>query len=159
MMEMRRKDLAVTDPAEIDAIILGCDCCRLAFADGTHPYIVPLNFGYERAGDTQTFYFHGAAKGRKVDLMRKLAYAGFELDRDCRVNPNEKASDYSMRYQSVIGEGSITELTELSDKAAALQILMKHYSGRMDWEMPEKVLEKTVVFKLTVQELAAKAHG
>ncbi len=36
-MEMRRKDLAVTDPAKIDAIIQGCDCIRLAFADGTHP--------------------------------------------------------------------------------------------------------------------------
>ena len=77
-MEMRRKDLAVTDPAKIDAIIQGCDCIRLAFADGTHPYIVPLSFGYVREGDTAKFYFHGAANGRKVDLSRKLAYAGFE---------------------------------------------------------------------------------
>ena len=50
-MEMRRKDLAVTAPAEIDAIIRGCDCIRLAFADGTHPYIVPLSFGYVREGE------------------------------------------------------------------------------------------------------------
>ena len=75
-MEMRRKDLAVTDPAKIDAIIQGCDCIRLAFADGTHPYIVPLSFGYVREGDTAKFYFHGATNGRKVDLSRKLAYAG-----------------------------------------------------------------------------------
>ena len=71
-MEMRRKDLAVTDPAKIDAIIQGCDCIRLAFADGTHPYIAPLSFGYVREGDTAKFYFHGAANGRKVDLSRKL---------------------------------------------------------------------------------------
>ena len=42
-MEMRRKDLAVTDPEAIDSIINSCDCFRLAFADGTHPYIVPLS--------------------------------------------------------------------------------------------------------------------
>ena len=41
-MEMRRKELAVTDPAKIDAIIQSCDCIRLAFADGTHPYICLL---------------------------------------------------------------------------------------------------------------------
>ena len=86
-MEMRRKDLAVTDPAKIDAIIQGCDCIRLAFADGTHPYIVPLSFGYVREGDTAKFYFHGAANGRKVDLSRKLAYAGFELDRNRTLKP------------------------------------------------------------------------
>ena len=45
-MEMRRKDLAVTEPEKIDAIISSCDCIRLAFADGTHPYIVPLSFGF-----------------------------------------------------------------------------------------------------------------
>ena len=35
-MEMRRKDLAVTEKEQIDAIIQSCDCVRLAFADGTH---------------------------------------------------------------------------------------------------------------------------
>lgn len=159
MMEMRRKDLAITDSAAIDAIIQGCDCCRLAFADGTHPYIVPLSFGYTHENGVRSFYFHGAAAGRKVDLMRKLGYAGFELDSDSRINPNEKACDFSVRYQSVIGEGDVSEVTELSEKAAALQILMKHYSGRDDWELPETVLKKTVVFKLTVKELSARAHG
>ena len=110
-MEMRRKDLAVTDPAKIDAIIQGCDCIRLAFADGTHPYIVPLSFGYVREGDTAKFYFHGAANGRKVDLSRKLAYAGFELDRNRTLKSDPKACDFSFAYESVVGEGSITELT------------------------------------------------
>ena len=102
-MEMRRKDLAVTDPAKIDAIIQGCDCIRLAFADGTHPYIVPLSFGYVREGDTAKFYFHGAANGRKVDLSRKLAYAGFELDRNRTLKTDPKACDFSFAYESVVG--------------------------------------------------------
>ena len=40
-MEMRRKELAVTDPKELDEIILSCDCLRLALPDGDYPYIVP----------------------------------------------------------------------------------------------------------------------
>lgn len=158
-MEMRRKDLAVIDPARIDEIILSCNCCRLAFADGTHPYIVPLSFGYERKDDTQIFYFHGAAVGRKVDLMRSLAYAGFELDRDGTINSNEKACDFSVRYQSIIGEGEISEVTDTKEKAQPLQVIMKHYSSRDDWEFPEAVLAKTCVFRLVVKELSAREHG
>ena len=158
-MEMRRKDLAVTDPARSDEIIASCDRCRLAFADGTHPYIVPLSFGYARREEAQLFYFHGAAVGRKVDLIRRLGYAGFELDRDGTIHPSDQACDFSVRYQSVIGEGEIAEVTDPAEKAQVLQIIMKQYSGREDWEFPETVLAKTGVFRLVVKELSAREHG
>ena len=67
-MEMRRKDLAVTDQEKLDEMIQRCDCIRLAFADGTHPYIVPLSFGYVREGEEAKFYFHSAAAGSGVKL-------------------------------------------------------------------------------------------
>ena len=157
-MELRRKDLAITDPTQIDEIILSCDCIRLAFADGNHPYIVPLSFGYRREDDTPVFYYHGAAEGRKITLSRTLGYAGFELDRNVQTNPDDKACDFSVRYQSIIGEGIVTELTEAKEKAEALQVIMSHYSGKSDWEFPETVLAKTAVFKLTATTLTAKAH-
>ena len=99
-MEMRRKDLAVTEKEQIDAIIQSCDCVRLAFADGTHPYIVPLSFGYHREDGVSKFYFHSAAAGRKVELCRKLGYAGFELDTNRQLKPDEKPCDFSVAYQS-----------------------------------------------------------
>ena len=103
-MEMRRKDLAVTEKEQIDAIIQSCDCVRLAFADGTHPYIVPLSFGYHRENGVSKFYFHSAAAGRKVELCRKLGYAGFELDTNRQLKPDEKPCDFSVAYQSVVGK-------------------------------------------------------
>ena len=158
-MEMRRKDLAVTEPEKIDAIINRCDCFHLAFADGKHPYIVPLNFGFEHKDGVRKFYFHSAAVGRKVDLCRSLGYAGFEMETNRTVNTNEKACDFSMAYQCIIGEGEIKELTSLEEKAAGLQVMMKHYSGRGDWELPEGVLQKTCVFCLTVTEISGREHG
>ena len=158
-MEMRRKDLAVTTAEALDEIIQCCDCFRLAFADGTHPYIVPLSFGYTRQGEQRTFYFHSAAVGRKVDLCRRLGYAGFELDTQRVVKPNERACDFSVAYQSIVGEGIIAELTNPAEKAQALQVIMKHYSGRDDWALPEKMVEKTCVFQLTVTELSGRVHG
>lgn len=158
-MDMRRKDLAVTEAGAIDQIITSCDCFRLAFADGSHPYIVPLSFGYIREGDVRKFYFHSAAAGRKVDLCRKLGYAGFEMDTNRQLKTHEKACSFSFAYQSVVGEGEITELTAPEEKSAALQAIMAQYSDQKDWTFPEGMLKQTCVFCLTVTELSAKVHG
>jgi len=156
---MRRNDLAVSDPAELDDIILSCDCFRLAFADGTKPYIVPLSFGYQREDGMPVFYFHSAKEGRKVELSRKLSYAGFELDTNRAINENEKPCDFSVRYQSIIGEGTLTEITDTDEKIRGLNLIMNHYSGRANWEFPLHVLDKTVLFRLSVSEMSGKKHS
>ena len=53
-MEMRRKDLAVTDPAKKMPSFRAVIASVWPFADGTHPYIVPLSFGYVREGTRQS---------------------------------------------------------------------------------------------------------
>lgn len=155
---MRRMDLAITEDKTIDEIIARCDCCRLAFADGTRPYIVPVNFGFQWEENQRVLYFHGADQGRKVDLIRTLGYAGFEMDCDHKLNPADKACNYSMGYYSVVGEGEITQLTDPDQKTRALGVIMKQISGRDDWEFPEAALAKTGVFRLTVKELSARGH-
>ena len=75
---MRRKDREVKDIYGIREIIRECDCCRLAFPHGKSAYIVPLSFGYNE--EENAFYFHGAAEGKKMDLVRQIGYAGFEMD-------------------------------------------------------------------------------
>ncbi len=66
---------------------------------------------------------------------------------------------FSVGYRSIIGEGEVTELTDLAEKKVALQIIMEKYSGKKDWEMPEGVLERTFVAKVLVKEMRAKAHS
>ena len=78
---MRRNDREITDPVKFREIIDRCHCCRLGLCDRGRAYVVPLNFGYSLDGSGQyTFYFHGAGEGRKIDLMRTNAWAGFEMD-------------------------------------------------------------------------------
>lgn len=98
-------------------------------------------------------------QGWKVELCRKLGYAGFELDTNRQLKPDEKPCDFSVAYQSVVGEGTITELKTPEEKTAGLQVIMKHYSDRTDWTFPEAVLNRTCVFCLTVVELSGRAHG
>lgn len=65
---MIRKDREITDRAEQLAIIEACDVCRIALNDPASgfPYVVPLNFGVEAAGDDIYLYFHSAKRGEKL---------------------------------------------------------------------------------------------
>lgn len=155
---MRRSDREITDPAVIDDIIARCDCCRLALADGTHPYIVPLNFGFRRCGGHPVFYFHSAPQGRKLDLIQRNGCAGFELDTNSRLNPHETACGHSFRFQSVIGTGAVSMVEEPAEKVLALQLIMQHYTGRGTWQFDSAGVDRVAVFRLDVQELSCKQH-
>lgn len=100
---MRRKDREVIKDEEIDKIISNCYCCRLGFQDEGNIYMVPLSFGYEKNNGRRIFYFHSAKEGRKIDLIRKNHYAGFELDTNYKLKEGTKACSYSARFQSVTG--------------------------------------------------------
>ena len=68
---MRRSDREITDEKELLQVISECDVCRLALNDEEVPYILPLNFGEEVSGGRLYLYFHGAAEGRKYDLISR----------------------------------------------------------------------------------------
>ena len=142
---MRRNEHELTDQERIDMLIGSCQVCRLGFVDGDRPYIVPLNFGYAR-------------EGRKMDLARRNGTAGFELDTAHELHEGDAACSYSFRYQSVIGSGTVRELTDPEEKRRALTCIMEHYTEKTDWEFPDAALGRTAVLALTVEELAAKVR-
>lgn len=155
---MRRHDREVTDPEEIDRIIGACMCCRLGFNDGGEVYIVPLNFGYERRGETRRFYFHGAREGRKIRLIGTGCTAGFELDTGCTVREAPAACGYTAAFRSVVGTGRVTLLGGEAERLHALERIMLHYTGRQEWSFSEAMLRAVAVFCLEVTALSCKVH-
>ncbi len=155
---MRRKDREVTDPAKIKDIIESCHCCRLGFNDNGKVYIVPMNFGYEETGDKRTFYFHSAAEGRKIELIKAGGSVGFELDANYSLHASTTPCGYSAGFQSVIGTGTASIVEDDRQKAYALRRIMFHNTGKIDWSFPDAMLSKVCVFKLDVEELSCKEH-
>lgn len=155
---MRRKDRELTDIAMIEKIVSGCHCCRLGFQDKEKVYIVPLNFGYTLENGKWTFYFHGAREGRKMDVISKNPYAGFELDTNYSLKEGKNACSYSARFQSVIGGGKISLIDDPAEKKAALQAIMYHNTDRTDWDFSDAMLQAAGVFKLEADELSCKEH-
>lgn len=156
--EMRKIDRKVTDIAAINDIIEQMDAIRIGFFDGDEVYIVPLSFGYEENDGAYTFYMHGAKAGRKADLVKQCSKAGFELDKAIRVQTDPEPCDHTVTYNSIIGHGSIDEVTDFDEKVKGLNLIMKQNTGKGDWEFPEKMVQATFVIRLAADWLTCKVH-
>lgn len=49
------KTISITDSKEIENIIRQCPYCMVGITDADgHPYVIPMNFAYEKASSTYT---------------------------------------------------------------------------------------------------------
>lgn len=76
---MRRTQNEMKSIEEICAVLDKCKVCRLAMNHNGYPYLVPMNFGYEREGNKIYLYFHGANAGTKKELIEKDGRVAFEM--------------------------------------------------------------------------------
>lgn len=156
---MRRKDREITDVDEMINIMKKCDTCAIALNDEEtgFPYIVPLNFGME-VKDGQVFlYFHGAMKGKKLDLIQKDNRATFEMDCEHNFILYEERMSCTMGFASVIGHGTI-EIVPDEDKYEALKILMRQYHAE-DFKFDTRMMSVTTVLKMTVTDMIGKRRN
>jgi len=148
---MIRKDREITSRAEMESIINKAFVCRLGMADENGPYIVPLSFGYKEG----SLYFHCAIKGRKLDILKKNKRVCFEIDTDHEIVESDKACKWGMKYKSVIGMGNASFIEDMDLKKKALDIIMRHYSGR-SFEFEEKEVNRVVIFKIEIESMTGK---
>lgn len=153
---MRRKDKEVTSKEWMEKVLLEAEWFELAMAgvDGW-PYVLPMNFGYEGG----FLYVHGAAEGKKVDILRGnpkvcfQAVVGTEIIRD-----ENDPSEFSMKYRSVTGLGEAEILSGMDEKREALCAIMRHYDGPTE-PMPDAMVNATLVVKIKILEMTGKVNG
>lgn len=148
---MRRSDKAVTEQAATEKILRSGKTCQLAFSADPVPYLVTLNYGYHDGN----LYFHAAREGRKIELIRKHGQAAFTIALDLGLIKGENACDWSVRFQSVVGHGSITLFENPEEKRQALDLFMAQYSSK-DFSYPDKMIQATAVFKLEISAMTVK---
>ena len=135
----------------------------LAICADNKPYSVPLNF--VKIGDA--LYFHGAKKGRKVDILNQNMQASFSVVKSYSMiqsyfsSKEELACPATQFFKSVIVDGTITFVEKYDEKVQALGALMKKlqpeggYKPLSD-EAYIKAINATLVYKLNVEKLRAK---
>jgi len=152
---MRRADREIPEITLIEEIIQKADVCRVALANENIPYIVTMNFGYNPAPE-QKLFFHCANVGRKLDMIRKNNYVCFEMDTDHEIYGGEKGCDWGMKFRSVVGFGIISIVTEREAKIQGFNCIMTHYGGEKEYTYDEKVLSRTTVLQLDINEISGK---
>lgn len=156
---MRRRDREVTNRQQILSIMESCDVCRLGLVDNNMPYVVPMCFAHQVNEDESiTLYFHSAGDGRKVDIMQKNPNAAFEMDTAHKLFDNATdACGFGMKYQCIMGTGTIRFLTEKDEKVPVLDMIMKHYTRKHLPYRPE-FIDATLIIALDVKEITCKVN-
>ncbi len=155
---MRRSDREVRNPERIAEILEAADVIRIGYYDSEKKevYIVPVNYGYEYENGNLTFYFHGAKAGRKAELSVSDPAVGFEIDREIAFVEDPIACKNSVKYQSIIGNGTVSLIEEKEEKIRALRLLMKHINGKEMWDFGERRVQAVAVYRLSATRYSCK---
>lgn len=153
---MRRQDREITDPKKIDEILRRGECLHLGLCDGQEPYVVPLNYGFERQNGRVVFYFHGAREGKKLEIIRKNPRAAFCVDVGHQLDAGDAACEYSYFYESVMGRGTVTVLEELEEKRRGLARIFAQYVPDKPFDGKEQALAAVTVLRLEAECLSGK---
>ena len=149
---MRRHDKEISTRREIDEIIRAALVCRIAFANGDEPYVVPISFGY----DGKALFIHTARRGRKIEFIENNSRVCFELEANVALKTDEgDACKWTFEFESVIGYGTIIELDSAEEKSRGLNQIMLHYSGR-EWEIDEAATATTRVWRIDIESVTGK---
>lgn len=152
---MRRNDKEITGADKLEEILNKAQICRIAICRNSVPYIVPMNFGYKSG----ILYFHSANEGKKIEILRENPLASFEVETDIELVTSEKACNWGMKFQSVIGQGNVIFVEDQNEKAEALGVIMEKYAGKQKFEFPEASLKAVSVFKIKIEEMTGKKSG
>lgn len=150
---MRKYQRQIEDEEKVYALLDCCQTVRLGLSDEPYPYVVPLSFGWEKREDGAFIYFHCAAEGKKVDLIKKCPRVCVEADvlRGYRKTERGVTAD----YKSVIAFG-VAERVNGAEAAHGLDLLLKHC--KITGYSPETCVlaGQVAVYKITLNGITGK---
>lgn len=147
----------ITDKKEIEDIINSIPVCHIAIVDNEMPYSLPFNFGYK----DNVIYLHSGKGGRKYEILQKNNNICISMERDSILNIRHEnvACSYSMKFKSVIIFGKVIFLEDFDEKCTAMNIIMKHYSGRDHFKYNAPAINNVEIYKVEIEKITARKRG
>jgi len=153
----------IKDTKVIEDFLAKVEFGTLAICADNKPYSLPLNF----VKVDNAFYFHGAKKGKKIDIFKQNTQASFSVVKSYSMiqsyfSSREKlACPATQFFKSVIADGIIVFVEGREEKVMAMTALMQKLQPEGGYKpLSEKVYRKTLnaimVYKLEIEELRAK---
>ena len=159
---MRRKEKAVTEPADIESIIGAAPYFTLGLTDGAEAYMVPLDFGYSPNDQALgSVYFHCARSGRKLEIIKAnsqvsllFVAAGHALIDE---GDGSMACTLNTDYRSVMALGEARIIENEEEKLAAMRVVLRQHGCEHLPVAPDN-LAKTALVRIDLKEAVGKAY-
>lgn len=151
---MRRQEREITDHQAIEGLLRQGQVLYLAMCDGEQPYVLPLSYGY----NGRALYIHSALEGRKLQVLRRNPRVCFVVEPQRELVASRTPCNWSFRYRSVVGEGTVAVVDDLTERAAALDVLMRQHGG-LGGDYDRGVLARTLVLRVDITGLSGKQAG
>ncbi len=152
---MRRTEKEITDKDIINNILSGSRICRLGLVDNGTAYIVPVYYAFSEG----SIFIHSAPYGRKMDLIRQNEKVSFEIEYTDRIIRDKIPCRWTSKFRSVMGEGTITIVTDTFQKQKGLDLIMRKYGASTDLSYDDASLSGMVVLELTINSITGKQAG
>jgi len=151
---MRRKERAITDRAEIDAILASEKVMHLALCVDNMPFLVPVFYAY----DGTALYFHSAPAGSKINILKQNNQVCFEVCAYYGVIEDERACDFEAHHRTVIGTGRAVFVEDPEEKIRALDQIVALFT-KTHFTYPAPKLAHTTVIRIDIDQIKGKSHG
>ena len=152
MREMRLKKREITDPEILREILESCEVVRIGAMDEEGMFIVPMNYGYDVREEDGTLhvclYLHGAKEGRKAAAFAADPRVAVEMDYNHEVITGDYTCAYSYAYRSIMGNGTITEVTDPEAKKKGLGKIMAHIAPEAKIAFLPEMVERVAVWRI-----------
>lgn len=152
---MRRHDKEIKDKSIIEEILNTSEICRIGMVDDGLAYIVPVNFGYSNG----VIFIHSAPNGRKMELLKRNNRVSFEIEYMSDVVKKDVPCEWTAKYRSVMGLGSVEMITEYERKKTGMDIIMRKYGFKGDIVYDEASLSRMVILELKIHSVQGKQSG
>ena len=152
---MRHPERELKDGETITALLEKCLVGRIATVNRKGiPVIKPVNFLYWNG----KVYIHSSLKGEKVKDIRRGSPVCFEVDEPIAyVTAGENACSANYYFRSVIMKGEAGLVRQETKKLEIFEKLMEKYQPERGYgKIPEKILKKTAIIEISIQEITAK---
>lgn len=156
----RHPERAVPDEA-LDILSTGY-VAHLGFSQGDQPFVIPLTYHFDATAPDR-LYLHGSNASRSLRHLAAGAQACVTVTLVDGLVYSRDAMDHSMNYRSVVCFGRARSISDISEKGALFEGMIKRYhpgrtAGR-DYSPPtSEQLAGTAVVEVIIEEMSAKAR-
>jgi hypothetical protein len=152
---MRRKDREIQDRLAMLDVIRNGKYAVIALCKDSEPYLVTMSYGFDQT--TETFYFHGANKGRKIDFLKTNPEACLTVIED----KGYQFGHCTHAFRSVVVRGKMLLVDEPAERITAIRLMIdqletdkiKHLDMIAD---PRSQWPATQMFKLKMEAITCK---